>query len=168
MVKRLDDSGEAGGSADGSPPLLDHVGWRLWQAGRLWVDLFIAGMQQAGHGWFGLAQANLLGCLPRSGTRQGVLAERTGLSKQAVQQLVDDLVAAGLLVRTPDPADKRARIVRYTEKGMAAMADGNRIKLAIEAEFAEKLGVRDLERLKAILAKLVETRIGRGWPADST
>lgn len=163
MVKSLDDSGESGTN----PPLLDHVGWRLWQAGRLWVDLFIAGMQQAGHGWFGLAQANLLGCLPRSGTRQGVLAERTGLSKQAVQQLVDDLVAAGILVRTPDPADKRARIVRYTEAGQAAMADGNRVKLAIEAEFASQLGDADLARLKAILAKLADSRAGTGWPADS-
>ncbi len=162
MVKSLDDSGESAAN----PPLLDHVGWRLWQAGRLWVELFIAGMQEAGHGWFGLAQANLLGCLPRSGTRQGVLAERTGLSKQAVQQLVDDLVAAGILVRTPDPADKRARIVRYTEAGLAAMADGNRVKLAIEAEFAGQLGERDLERLKDILTKLAVSRAGTGWPAD--
>ena len=162
MVKQLD---ENSGSVDGNPPLLDHVGWRLWQAGRLWVDLFIAGMQEAGHGWFGLAQSNLLGCLARSGTRQGVLAERTGLSKQAVQQLVDDLVAASILVRTPDPADKRARIVRYTEKGLAAMADGNRIKLRIEAEFAEQLGAQDLARLKKILSKLAESRAGTGWPA---
>ena len=86
-----------------------------------------------------------------------MLAERTGLSKQAVQQLVDDLVAAGILVRTPDPADKRARIVRYTDKGLAAMADGNRIKLRIEAEFADQLGARDLARLKEILSKLAES-----------
>ena len=167
MVKPLDDSEDPDGRTAGTPPLLGHVGWRLWQAGRLWMDLFIAGMQEAGHGWFGLAQANLLGCLPRTGTRQGVLAERTGLSKQAVQQLVDDLVAAGIVERIPDPADKRARIVRYTDAGLAAMADGNRIKLAIEAQFAEQLGVRDLARLKEILAKLAQARAGSGWPADS-
>lgn len=144
----------------------DHVGWRLWQAGRLWVDLFIDGMQRAGHGWFGLAQSNLLGCLARSGTRQGVLAERSGLSKQAVQQLVDDLVAAGILARTPDPKDKRARIVRYTQSGLAAMAEADRIKLAIEADFAARLGARDLERLKTILARLADSGTGAGWPAD--
>lgn len=154
LVKKLDDIDTPGAKA---PPLLDHVGWRLWQAGRLWVDLFVKGMQEAGHGWFGLAQSNLLGHLARSGTRQGVLAERSGLSKQAVQQLVDDLVAAGVLVRAPDPADKRARIVRYTPAGQAAMADGNRIKLAIEADFARQLGDRDLARLKEILARLAES-----------
>ena len=163
MVKQLDENPDP---ATASPPLLDHVGWRLWQAGRMWVDLFIGGMRRAGHGWYGLAQANLLGCLPRSGTRQSVLAERTGLSKQAVQQLVDDLVAAGILARTPDPADKRARIVRYTEKGMAALADGNRIKLEIEKDFAAQLGTRDLARLKGILTKLAESGAGTGWPAD--
>jgi len=83
-----------------------------------------------------------------------VLAERSGLSKQAVQQLVDDLVAAGILVRVPDPADKRARIVRYTPAGQAAMADGNRIKLAIEADFAHRLGESELDRLKDILGRL--------------
>lgn len=154
LVKKLDDTNVPGAA---SPPLLDHVGWRLWQAGRLWVDLFVQGMQEAGHGWFGLAQSNLLGHLARSGTRQGVLAERSGLSKQAAQQLVDDLVAAGVLVRVPDPTDRRARIVRYTPLGLAAMADGNRIKLAIEAEFARRLGDRDLAKLRKILARLSES-----------
>lgn len=134
--------------------LLDHVGWRLWQAGLAWRHLFIAGMQEAGHGWFGLAQSNLLGHLDRNGTRQGALAERSGLTKQAVQQLVDDLETAGIVTRLPDPVDRRGRIVRYTAKGRSAMDDADAIKTRIEARIADRIGADDLRRLRDILGRV--------------
>ena len=43
MVKRLDDKSNA---------LPDHVGWRLWQANRAWLQAFVGGMRAAGHEWF--------------------------------------------------------------------------------------------------------------------
>ena len=41
--------------------------------------------------------------------RRAALTARLGLSKQAVQQLLDQLESAGLVRREPDPADKRAK-----------------------------------------------------------
>ena len=63
-----------------------------------------------------------------------------GLSKQAVQQLVDGLVADGLVERRPDPADKRGNIVVFTRAGLSMLADANIVKLEIEDAYRAKLG----------------------------
>lgn len=53
------------------------------------------------------------------------LAEALSLGKPAVVRAVDTLEAAGLLARTPDPADRRSVFIIATETGatrLAAMA----------------------------------------------
>ena len=142
MVKHLDEIGET---------LLDHVGWRLWQANRAWQTEFVAGMRAAGHGWFSEARAGLLGNLPRKGLRQTALIERMTISKQAVQQLLDGLEAEGIVERLPDPLDGRGRLVRYTSSGLAALRDGDRIKVEIERAWTGRIG---RERFSALMAGL--------------
>jgi len=145
MVKVIDEK------ADGWP---DHIGWRLWQASRRWQAEFTAAMQAAGHGWFTEARAELLGHVGRKGMKQSNLVERLGVTKQAVQQLLDGLEAEGVLFREPDPCDGRSRIVRYTEKGLAAMRDGNHIKAAIDARYRSRLGDARFGELMRALADL--------------
>jgi DNA-binding MarR family transcriptional regulator len=146
MVKQLDDM----------PELIDHVGWDLWRASAAWKARFVAGMVVQGHAWFSEARANLLGCLDRGGTRQADLVARLGTTKQAVQQLVDELVAGGILMRVADPADGRGRIVRFTATGLAALADANKVKRRIEAEYRALLGARRFAELSAALRRLAE------------
>ncbi len=129
MVKKLDDN-----------DLPDHVGWQLWQASRAWQAEFAAAMRMAGHDWFSEARAGLIGHIPRHGLRQSQLIERVGISKQAVQQLVDGLEAEDVLKRLTDPEDRRGRIVAFTKKGLAALSDGDRIKLDIERSYRARLG----------------------------
>ncbi|WP_048648996.1 MarR family winged helix-turn-helix transcriptional regulator [Nitratireductor soli] len=145
MVKVLDDN------ADDGP---DHIGWRLWQASRLWQEDFVAAMGAAGHGWMTDARATLLGHIGRNGTPQSRLIARMGISKQAVQQLVDGLEGEGILCRVPAPNDKRARIIAHTPKGRAALRDADRIKLEIEERYRRALGEEQLSALKAALAWL--------------
>jgi len=142
MVKKLDEK------------LPDHVGWRLWQASRAWQAEFAAAMRAAGHGWFTEARAGLLGHIPRSGTRQSALIERSAISKQAVQQLLDGLEADGVLERLPDPMDGRAKLVRYTRKGLDALRDGDRIKLQIEQGYIARLGQQRFAALMDALRSL--------------
>jgi DNA-binding MarR family transcriptional regulator len=151
MVKRLDHE-----SVSGSSPGLDHIGWQLWKANRLWLSEFVGAMQRAGHAWFGPAEANLLGHLDGAGTSQALLTERLGVTKQAVQQALDQLEAAGIVRRDPNPADKRGRIVRYTKRGQAAMSDADRIKLELEGEFAARIGAERLATLHRLLAQLTD------------
>ena len=84
MVKVLDEN---------PGDLIDHVGWRLWLATRNWQKEFVAGMREAGHDWFTDARATLLAYVARNGTPQSRIIERMGISKQAVQQLIDGLEA---------------------------------------------------------------------------
>src|SRR3954468_6376606 len=53
------------------------------------------------------------------GSRLTELAQRAGMSKQAMGDLVDQCEAWGLVKRDPDPRDTRARIVRFTPTGLA-------------------------------------------------
>jgi len=124
--------------------------------GRLWTGRFVEEMQAAGHGWFGLSQAQLLGHLARGETPQSDIVARSGLTKQAVQQLIDELAREGILERAPDPVDRRARVVRYTAKGAAALADADKIKVRIEREFRERIGADEFRTLKSILVRLAE------------
>ncbi len=145
MVKSLDKN---------LPPLLDHVGWRLWRVSRQWKEAFDAGMRERGYPWFGEARSNVIAHLGRDGTRQKELGQRMGLSKQAVQQLVDELVAEGLVERRPDPADKRGNIVVFTRVGLSMLADANVVKLTIEDAYRAKLGSGAFRDLLLALKKL--------------
>jgi DNA-binding MarR family transcriptional regulator len=135
----------------------DHIGWTLWRATQAWRRDFVAGMAAAGHGWFAQARGNILVYIGPSGIRQGDLAEKASLTKQAVQQFVDELVKDGIVMRTPDDRDARARVVRLTPAGEAAMRDADRIKLEIEARWRERLGDDGFATLDSALRRVIES-----------
>ena len=132
MVKQLDDNS--------MPPLIDHIGWRLTRLSREWKALFDAEMVRRGHAWMTEARGAVIGHLRPGGLSQSALTAAMGISKQAVQQLVDELVAEGIVERAPDPEDGRGRIVRFTSRGIGALEESNAVKLAIDAQWREALG----------------------------
>jgi DNA-binding MarR family transcriptional regulator len=134
--------------------LPDHIGWRLWQADRAWLKAFAEAMRASGHDWFTESRAGLVGLIPRSGIRQSALIERTGTTKQAVQQLLDGLEAEGIVERVADPLDRRGNLVRYTEKGLQALRDGDRIKRDIEEQYRERIGAERFDQLMDALRAL--------------
>jgi DNA-binding MarR family transcriptional regulator len=144
MVKQLDEKFDA---------LPDHIGWRLWQASNAWQEEFALAMREAGHGWFTRSRASLVGYVPRKGIKQSALIERAGITKQAVQQILDGLEDEGVIERLADPADARGKLVRYTTKGIAALAEGDRIKKKIERRYQQRLGT---ERFAALMDALRE------------
>jgi len=141
MVKMLDEN----------IALPDHVGWRLWNANRAWQQVFVGAMKGAGHAWFTESRAALMAHIPRNGIKQSALLERVGTTKQAVQQILDGLEEDGVVTREPDPDDKRGRIVRYTEKGKAALRDADRVKAEIDGRYVARLGK---ERFDALMESL--------------
>jgi DNA-binding MarR family transcriptional regulator len=70
------------------------------------------------------------------------LADRVGMTKQAIGQFVTTLVDSGHLVTEEDPQDRRLRIVRRTRRGdevtqeLAHMLDG------LEQRWAERVGAK--------------------------
>lgn len=143
MVKQLDENS--------ATRLIDHVGWRVTRLARRWKAEFDAAMIDRGHAWMTEARGAVIGHLRAGGQPQSALPAAMGISKQAVQQLVDGLEAEGIVERIPDLKDARGRIVRFTSRGLEALAVSNEVKRRIEAEWRKALGA---ERFDAFLAAL--------------
>ena len=88
------------------------------------------------------------------GVRPGTLAERAGMSKQAMNQLLGSLEDFGYIVRVGEPGEGRTTIVRLTKRGRAAYARIYDILLKIECEWSTELGLRDFARLKDLLVRV--------------
>lgn len=137
-----------------TPP--DHIGWTLHRAAQVWRAEFTAAMVAAGHGWFGQARANLMPHIGPSGVRQSDLVDRARLTKQAVQQFLDELETDGILTREPDKTDARARRVMLTEAGLVAMRDADRIKAEIEARWRDRLGSDTFDQMDRALRQMID------------
>jgi DNA-binding MarR family transcriptional regulator len=86
------------------------------------------------------------------GARPTVLAERAGMSKQAMNQLLGTLEALGYVARSPLPQEGGARVVRFTKRGHAAFAKIADILRDIEREWVAELGPKRFAQLKSLLA----------------
>jgi DNA-binding MarR family transcriptional regulator len=75
-----------------------------------------------------------------NGSRLTEIAERAGLTKQAVGEAATELERLGYAERVPDPTDKRAKIIKLTPSGIEACLTGRRIFAEIEREWAEQFG----------------------------
>jgi DNA-binding MarR family transcriptional regulator len=82
----------------------------------------------------------LLPHLDFEGTRLTTLAERLGVSKQAAGELVDELEGMGMVERVPDPADGRAKLVRFSRRGREGLLEGLALLRELEAELSAKIG----------------------------
>ena len=95
------------------------------------------------------------------GVRPGVLAERAGMSKQAMNRLLGSLEDLGYLVRSDAPDEGRARMVRFTKRGHAAYAKAIEILQDIEREWKAELGPKDFAQLKELLFRVWESPLVR-------
>ncbi|MEM9708876.1 MAG: MarR family transcriptional regulator [Pseudomonadota bacterium] len=128
--------------------LIDHIGLALWRAAEAWKATYMERMADNGYEWFLGAGAAVLPHIGPNGARPADIARKLGVSRQAVQQLLDALEKDRVIDRHPDPEDRRARIVRFTPLGAAAHRAGNRVKQTLEGEFEEILGRDRLDRLR--------------------
>jgi DNA-binding MarR family transcriptional regulator len=79
------------------------------------------------------------------------MAERSGLTKQALGEHVDFLESHGYVAREPDPADGRAKLVVATERGEAAMAAARQVFADVERSWAHRLGAERIRALRQTL-----------------
>jgi DNA-binding MarR family transcriptional regulator len=95
------------------------------------------------------------------GVRPGTLAERAGISKQAMNQLLRSLEHLGYIVRSDAPEEGRARLIRFTPRGRAAYSKIHDILRDIEREWSEELGPRRFAQLKELLTHVWESSLTR-------
>lgn len=127
----------------------------LFKCARLWNEIAIAAVNtEAGGPVLRQAHTALFPHIDFAGTRPTEIARRAGISKQAVGQVLDELEAAGLVERIADPEDKRARLVRFTQRGAAGIMHGLGVLERLEKRFADEIGADSMRRLHRILSQL--------------
>ncbi len=104
------------------------------------------------------AHGNVIAYVSAEGTRITEIAAAAQLTKQTVQYLVDDLERLGYVERVPDPADARARLIRFTAQGRAVRRAAATAFRAIEREWAARIGEANMAQLRALL-DLLRSRI---------
>ncbi len=134
------------------------LGYLLIRCGQVWNERAIARVNaQAGAPVLREGQTRLLPFLQRpGGARITELAQALGVTKQAVQPLVAELVAQRIVQMASDPNDARARRVTLTEAGLAAMHHGTQVLVQLEAELAPALGAVHRRALVAGLTRLLQ------------
>lgn len=114
----------------------------------------IAGLNDAGFTDLRLPHIAVLSYPSADGCRPTELAERAGISKQAMNQLLQSLEQLGYIQRSTDTEDGRARVVHFTERGNAAWNKEYEILAQIEDEWRATLGNEAFEQLKKLLSDL--------------
>lgn len=96
----------------------------------------------------------LFGIMGAEGERASTLAARAGITRQSMGEVIRDLVDIGILEMVPDPADGRAKVIRYTEEGSRFTGEGLRHLRSLEERFAEEFG-DDYEAAREVLERVV-------------
>jgi DNA-binding MarR family transcriptional regulator len=121
----------------------------------------IRGLKAAGFEGLNLPHMAVLQFPGPDGVRPIVLAERAGMSKQAMNQLLGTLEDLGYVIRSAVPGERGARIVRFTKRGHAAYAKMADILKDIEREWSRELGPQRFSQLKALLRAVWESPLVR-------
>ncbi|HEY3470865.1 MAG TPA: MarR family transcriptional regulator [Amycolatopsis sp.] len=92
-----------------------------------------------------------------SAPSQLVLAQQIHYDKTRLIALLDGLVAEGLVSREPDPADRRARVVRLTPDGARRHAAVRAEIRRLEDRLLAGLGAAERRGLRVALAQLANS-----------
>jgi DNA-binding MarR family transcriptional regulator len=104
------------------------------------VDVPLALSNLAARAQVSAAHIHITRHLSLQGARLSDLAESAGMTKQAMGDLVTQCEAWGLVQRTPDPQDARARRIVFTETGLAWLRAFEQAVAQAEREFKQEVG----------------------------
>jgi DNA-binding MarR family transcriptional regulator len=132
----------------------DALAPALAATNRAFTTTTMAKIASAGFPGVTPAFASFLLLLDTIGARPTALAERAGITKQAISQLVRELEARGYVEQVPDRTDTRAKIVRLTDRGVGLQATCAGIKHELQSVAVAKLGKSRVSRLQEDLVDL--------------
>jgi DNA-binding MarR family transcriptional regulator len=85
---------------------------------------------------------------------QLALAARLGMDRTVMTYLLDELEAAGLVTREPDPADRRARRIAVTKPGARLLADLDKRLARVEAHVLAALDFDERTTFRSLLQRV--------------
>lgn len=102
------------------------------------------------------AQARVAQRITDEGSRLTDLAARAQVTKQTASLQVAALERVGFVERVPDPTDRRASLIRFTERGRRARDRAQQEVAAVERVWEEHLGPELAGCLREALTRLRE------------
>jgi DNA-binding MarR family transcriptional regulator len=159
-----DQTGGDGDTSGCEDALADDLGWGLGMIFRGYVSAAhqaVADLPGGPRGYQVLSAA-------AQGTvgSQLALAQHLGVDRTVMTYLLDDLEAAGLIERRPDPADRRARRIVATGQGNELLTSLNDRLRAAEAHLLAPLSVETRDTFRAQV-RLLATQLDAVDPPDS-
>ena len=122
---------------------LDHVYERLLQA-----------LHEHGFTDVNVAHFKVLRWPGPNGDRPVELAQRAGMTRQAMNYLLGQLEGLGYLERRIDPDDVRSRRVYLTSRGTSTIKVIRDAVTELERDWEARLGAEDWDQLKRLLVVL--------------
>ena len=144
-------SGKRGGGDDNVVPLSTL----LARAKDITIELLHRRLGEEGFEGIRHRHGTVFRFIDAEGSRLTTLAERSGLTKQAIGEVVDELERLGHVERTADPGDRRAKIIRLTERGVQGQVAAARILKEVEKRWARHLGRERIDMLRRTLEEII-------------
>ena len=117
-----------------------------------------------GHPELKPAHNSVFATLAEEGSRAADMAVRAGITRQSMGEVIREMVALGILEMRPDPADRRAKLVTYSEHGLAVAADGYGHLVELEQRFAAEFGAAEYEIARDVLSRIAD--LLDAWTAE--
>lgn len=109
-----------------------------------------------GHHGLKMSFSAVLSHLGFAETRLVDIAERAGMSKQAIGQIADEIEALGYIRRVPDRNDRRAKNVVFTPRGEELIACSLQAMEEVEQELTATLGQEVFHQFKMTIERLTQ------------
>ena len=111
---------------------------------------------EAGFGDIRDPHMQIFGNVRMGGVRLTELADRAQLSLAATSELVNDLETIGYLIRRPDPADGRAKLIDLTKRGRDAMSSAGGRVADIERRWSKVVGTKNFAQMCQTMQRLLD------------
>jgi DNA-binding MarR family transcriptional regulator len=130
-----------------------------------WMDESLQnGLVQAGYQPRTRTQTMILINISNGITRAAELARVLGVSRQAIQQQINELERDGLVTQLPDPEDRRANRIVFSEKGSQLISAALASLRQAEQALAMRLGYDAVRHLRNALTSDWGEVIGKQHP----
>jgi DNA-binding MarR family transcriptional regulator len=147
-------------TADPAPDLPPLIGALLRMPYETVRQRMIDGLHERGFEDLHPAHLTVLQYPGPDGLRPSELAERTRMTKQALNYLLGQMEELGYLTRDVDPDDRRSKRLALTDRGTEALHAIREIVAGVEREWEGEMGAPRFAQLRELLIDL-NARAGR-------
>lgn|SRR5574340_886481 len=96
-----------------------------------------------------------LSCDEPDGVTQRQVAATMGLDPSQIVSIIDELEGRGLVIRTPDPSDRRNKLIVATDEGHRLYKEARRRNLEVQATHFAEMPPGTLDAVRDVLGKIV-------------